>query len=286
MSHADGGAPAWRWRESLAAYGLIAAPLSILAALVLWPAWFSVMDTMTGRDGAFIGLARYSAFFADGYNRANLLFSISQTVIATAIALAISLCVALYLRFGSGPVAGFVQALSLFPLFVPSIIISYALIRFLGPNGSLQIVLENLGLHGYRSPYLTPLGPIIGFVWEAIPLPVLILTAGFAQISNDAVEAARDLGAGLWRILLEILLPQAGRAMLVAFSLTFLGIFGSYTVPYMLGPAAPEMMGVFMQRTFFELRDLENAEVQAVASFAICALVSVFYLRAMTRGRA
>lgn len=282
---AGGGALARQWRENLAGLALIALPLAILLAFVLWPAFFAVWDVFVAADGSF-SLRRFSGFFADGYNRGNLFFSLSQTLISVAAALILSFGLAVYLRFAKGPVAAFVQALSLFPLFVPSIILSYAMIRFLGPNGSLQIVLETLGLHVYRSPYLTPLGPIIAFVWEAIPLPVLILTAGLAQVSDDSIEAARDLGAGSRRILFEILLPQARRSLLVAFALTFLGVFGAYTVPYMLGPAAPEMMGVFMQRTFFEQRDYENAQVQAIVSFAICGLVSAFYLRAMMRGRA
>ncbi len=32
-----------------------------------------------------------------------------------------------------------------------------------------------------RSPYLTPWGPVIGLVWDNIPLTVLILLSGWAQ---------------------------------------------------------------------------------------------------------
>ena len=42
--------------------------------------------------------------------------------------------------------------------------------------------------------------------------------------------------------------PRASqrRSLFIAFSLTFLGVIGAYTVPFMLGPPAPEMMGVFI----------------------------------------
>lgn len=276
-----------RLGEAAAGYALIAAPAAVLFLLVLLPASLSVVGTVsvTAPDGSRLSLAKYSAFFADAYSRANLVFTLAQTLASTVTALAVSLAIALYLRFGSGRLASLVQTLALFPLFVPAIIVSFAMIRFLGPNGAFQILLERIGISGFTSPYLTPAGPFIAFVWEAIPLPVLVMTAGFAQISDHALEAARDLGAGWWRILTEILLPQAKRSLLVAFSLTFLGIFGSYTIPYLLGPAAPEMMGVFMQRTFGQLMLAEEAEVQAVISFLVCAVVGVLYVRLISEAR-
>jgi ABC-type spermidine/putrescine transport system permease subunit I len=179
-----------------------------------------------------------------------------------------------------------VQALSLFPLFVPSVIISFALMRFLGPNGLFQLMLEQVGIGGYRTPYLTPVGPFIGFVWESIPLPVLILTAALGQVSNHAVEAARDLGASSVRILTEILLPQIKRSLLIAFTLVFLGTIGAYTIPYLLGPAAPEMMGPFMARTIGDQQNPEVAELQAVIVLLVAGLAGLLYLLAIVRRRA
>lgn len=278
---AQAGSAPWL-REALAGWALVALPTLVLVGLVLFPAASAVVETVLAAGptgGTTVTLSRYAEFFADAYSRANLAYTLVQTLAATSCALAISLGLAIYLRFSSGPLARLVQALSMFPLFVPSIIISYALIRFLGPNGALQTLLERLGVGGYVSPYLTPAGPFIGFVWESISLPVLVITAGLTQVSDSAVEAARDLGAGWTRILWEILMPQARRSLAIAFALTFLGTFGSYTIPYMLGPAAPEMMGVFMQRTYSQLMEFDSARVQATISFLICSVMGLLYVR-------
>ena len=37
-----------------------------------------------------------------------------------------------------------------------------------------------------------------------------------------------------------------------------LGIFSAFTLPYVLGPASPEMMGPFMQRTFSDNNDADQ----------------------------
>lgn len=268
-------------REAQAGLALVALPVLLLVVLVLIPTLRMVAATFVTDTG--ISLGRYRAFFADDYSMANLRYTLVMTLVSSLAALAVSLGIALYLRFSEGRIAAWVHALSLFPLFVPSIIISYALIRFLGPNGLAQLLLERVGIHFFRTPYLTPVGPFLAFVWENIPLPVLVLTAGLAQVSSHAIEAARDLGAGPGRLLAEILLPQLRRSLFIAFSLTFLGVIGAYTVPFMLGPPAPEMMGVFMQRTLGDLQDPDGAQVQAVVLMVIAGVVGALYVFSMTK---
>lgn len=267
--------------QAAAGLGLVALPVAILVVLVLVPTVRMVLGTFFDASG--FTLARYAYFWSDAYSLANLRYTLVMTLASCAAALAISTVIALYLRFSTGRIAATIHALSLFPLFVPSIIISYALIRFLGPNGLFQLMLERIGIP-FHSPYLTPIAPFLAFVWENIPLPVLVIGAGLAQVSDAAIEAARDLGAGPMRILAEILLPQLKRALLIAFALTFLGVIGAYTVPFMLGPPAPEMLGVFMQRTLGDLQNPEAAQVQAVVLMGFAGVVGALYILTMARG--
>lgn len=269
--------------QALAGLALVALPVGLLLVLTLWPTLRMIVATVS-LDGRF-GPDRYIAFFSDAYSMANLRYTVQMALISSLAALTLSFGIAHYLRFSAGRIATMIHALSLFPLFVPSIVISYALVRFLGPNGLFQLLLEHVGFTHYRTPYLTPLGPFLAFVWENLPLPVLVLTAGLTQVSDDAIEAGRDLGAGPLRILWEILLPQTRRSLLIAFALIFLGVVGAYTVPYMLGPAAPEMMSVYMQRTLGNLQDPESAQVQAVVLMTISAIVGGFYIATMLKSQ-
>lgn len=271
--------------EGLIGLALVAAPLALLFLLIVLPTLAMIWGTLQvqGETGTGLGLGRFAAFFADDYAMANLRYTVIWTLLSCITALGLALGLALYLRFSEGPVATMIHALSLFPLFVPAIIISYALVRFLGPNGLLQLLLERVGIAGYHSPYLTPIGPFIGYVWESIPLPVLVIGAGLAQVSDHAVEAARDLGARPWRIFCEILLPQIRRSLMIAFALIFLGVIGAFTLPYLLGPPAPEMMSVFMQRTFGNLQKPQEAQVQAVILLAIASAAGAIYIATMLR---
>ncbi len=266
---------------------LVAPPVLIVVVLILWPAASAALSTLhvevAGKS--VFSLANYTSFFADPQSLADLGFTVWTTLVTTALLIAACLALALYLRFATGRLATLVQSIAVFPLFVPAIVVCYALIRFIGPNGLVQTILVHLGIPGYVSPYLTEWGPVVGLFWEGIPLTLLVLLSGLGAVSTSAIEAARDVGAGPLRILFVIVIPLIRRSLLVAFALDFLAIFGAFTTPYLLGPASPEMLGVLMQRTFWQLRDPIQAQTQAVISFVLCAAVGILYVRAIARSR-
>jgi ABC-type spermidine/putrescine transport system permease subunit I len=271
-------------------YGLllVATPVFLVAWLVIWPIFAAVIQTVwvpTAEGGNTVSLETYRFFFSDGYSLSNLSITLWTTGVCAVLLLVVCLPIALYLRFSTSRVAAYVQGLAIFPMFVPSIILSFAFIRVLGPNGTVDLVLNSVGLPRIRSPYLTPWGPVIGLVWDNIPLTVLILLSGLGNVSNQAVEAARDVGAGKLAVLWHIILPRLSNSILVAISFAVLGIFSSFTLPYILGPAAPEMMGPFMQRTFRELLEPRNAITQAVITFGFCIVFGLFYVRSVAKNR-
>ena len=86
-------------------------------------------------------------------------------------------------------------------------------------------------------------------------------------------------------VLWHIILPRISNSILVAISFAVLGIFSAFTLPYVLGPAAPEMMGPFMQRTFRDLYDPHNAITQAVITFGFCIVFGLFYVRSVAKNQ-
>ena len=271
-------------------YGLllVATPVLLVLWLIIWPIISAIITTVwvkTPAGNAF-SIETYRFFFSDGYSLSNLSITLWTTGVCAVLLLVVCLPIALYLRFSDTRVAAYVQGLAIFPMFVPSIILSFAFIRVLGPNGTLDLLLNAVGLPHIRSPYLTPWGPVIGLVWDNIPLTVLILLSGLGNVSNQSIEAARDVGAGRLQVLWHIILPRIGNSILVAVSFTVLGIFSAFTLPYVLGPAAPEMMGPFMQRTFRDLNEPTTAITQAVIAFGFCIVFGLFYVYSVARNRA
>ncbi len=279
-----------RLSNILAGYALIAPPLALLVLLIFYPAGQAMVRTVLADPelGLASGFttARYANFFADPIARSNLWFTIWITIVTTLLLFAVCIPIATYLRFSKSRIAGAVQVLALFPLFVPGVILAFALIRYVGPRGTVDTFLRVVfNYTGFVSPYLKPSGVVMALVWDHIPFTVLVLTAGLRQVEDSVIEAARDVGASVARVFVQIILPLMQRAAMIVFCLNVIGIFGSFTIPYLLGPAAPQMMGVYMQQTFSEYLDRSGAETQAVLSFLFCSVIGILYVRTVTRRR-
>ncbi|MBX7213250.1 MAG: ABC transporter permease subunit [Thermoflexales bacterium] len=271
-------------------YALIAPPLILLAVLIFFPAGQAIVRTvMVDQDAGIasgLTLDRYFNFFNDKIAISNLLFTLRVTLLAVFFQFAVCFPISLYLRFSSSRIAGAVQVLTLFPLFVPGVILAFALIRFLGPRGTVDTILrEVFQFTGFITPYQRESGIVFALVWDHIPFTVLVLTAGLRQVEDSVIEAARDVGASSARAFLQVILPLMQRPALIVFCLNVIGVFGAFTIPYLIGPAAPQMMGVYMRQTFDEYLDRPGAETQAVITFVLCALVGVLYVRTVTRRR-
>jgi len=277
------------WYHRIVPYLLVAPPLIVMATLIIYPAALSIFDTFTSTadDGSlFFTLQNYATFLSLPDAVPNLLFTLRITIITVIGLFAVCFPIAYYLRFSTSRIAGPVQFLALFPMFVPGIITAFALIRFLDDNGWIENILFTLTTwEGYVSPIRKPQAIVIGLIWEGIPVTILILTAGLAQVSNALIESARDVGANTLQIFFRIILPQIKRPVLIVLTLNFLGVFGAFTIPFLLGGASPQMYGHYMQVRLYGTGQYTMAQVAAVLMFVISAAVGMLYVRSVVNQR-
>ncbi len=272
-------------------------PLAVLVFLVLLPALEALQfslgrlpaDNVSYASGLNLvstqtpTLKVFQNLFASPAFAQNIRLTLFVTFFSVLLLTTLAYLLALYGRFGRGVrLRNVVRTLYLLPMFVPGIIAVYALITFYGDNGLLEAMLNVLHLP-YSSPIRHEWGIVLGQVWTGIPFAVLLLSSGLDGISEEQIEAARDAGASFWTLLTRIILPLNVVPLLIVLTFTFIGVFGSFTVPYLLGPAAPQMLGVSMQLNFGSFRQPQVAVALAVFSFAVCALVGYLYVYATTR---
>lgn len=277
------------WYTRYIPYLMIAPPLLVMALLIFYPASLSVFDTLTRTtaEGTLVlTLESYINFFTLPDALPNLSFTLRITFITVGLLFAVCFPLAYYLRFANTRMAVPVQFLALFPMFVPAIITAFALIRFLGDNGWVENSLFTLtGWEGYSSPIAKPLGIVIGLVWEGIPVTILILGAGLAQVPDGLIESARDVGANSWQVFSRIILPLIRRSVMIVLTLNFLSVFGAFTIPLLLGGASPQMYGHYMQNRLYGTGQYTNAQVAAVIMFLISAAVGILYVRSVVSQR-
>lgn len=287
-----------RLREAALGLLLAAPPVAVLVLLIIVPALdalrFSLGIVPQGNITYSTGqhlivsdrptLAVYRNLVNSQFFRDDFRLTAFVVIFSVLLVLVVSYVLALYVRFGVGWIPQVVRSLYLVPMFVPVVIASYALLTFYGNHGALDAILTKLHIP-YDSPMYHRSGIVLGQIWTNIPFSVLILGAGLDGISNELIEAARDVGASFSSILRRIVLPLNVVPTLIVLTFTFIGVLGSFTIPYLLGPNAPQVFGVAMQAYYNSYQQPQPAVAIAVLTFAFAAAAGVIYVWATVRSR-
>jgi putative spermidine/putrescine transport system permease protein len=152
---------------------------------------------------------------------------------------------------------------------------------FLAKNGMLNHVLVGSGLIEplAAQSLLDWRGIVIAFVWKQAPFVTLLLAGAMASLDVQHIEAARNLGAPRWRVLLGIVLPQVRGTLLVGLVLSFVTMLSVLSVPLMINPNSPTMMTVDVAYRISTHGDYAVANALCLISLAFASLGAWVYLR-------
>ena len=208
-----------------------------------------------------------------------------QSVVATVVVLLVTsmvvlgggLAITVWHRLRPSRPTALLQFLAVIPLFVPVVIASFALWTFWGDRGAADSAAQLAGVSHALVFSGTLKGVVIAEVWVSLPFAVLLLRSGIAAVSDSSLDAARDVGAGTLRTARQIVLPQLRRECLVVFCFTAVGVLGSFTVPYIIGPSSPLLLGVDAATTFTSYNEPQQSAVIGFAIFALAAVVGCVY---------
>ncbi len=120
----------------------------------------------------------------------------------------------------------------LLPMAMPAYVLAYAYTDFLQFSGPLQTALRSLaGLDGALWPDVRSLpGAVVLFVLCLYPYVYLLVRAALAERGVQMMEAARLLGAGLWRRIGAVALPLSRPALAAGIALALMETLADYGV--------------------------------------------------------
>jgi putative spermidine/putrescine transport system permease protein len=285
-----------RFREAALGLAMVAPPIVVLLFLIVYPAFeaatFSLGlvpgDNLTFSTGQHLinsatpTLDVYRDLLASPFIRDDLFLTLWISIVSVVLVAIVGYILALYVRFSNGRLPQIVRSLYLIPMFVPVVIASYAAITFYVDRGVLASVLHAVGLP-YVSPAYTAWGIVITQVWFNIPFAVLMLGSGLDGIDQELIESANDVGAGFFTVLWRIVVPMNLVPLLIVLTFTFIGVVGSFTIPFLIGPNAPQMLGVAIEAYFSNYNQPQPAVAMAVLLFAISAVAGIVYVWATSR---
>lgn len=185
----------------------LALPMTVLALSCIYPVFFTVNNALKDNKGYILnrfGLVRAPSLqnFADAWGRAHLgeyLFnSVSVTVGAVVLLLLIS------------SLAGFALAMLRFP---------YRRLLFIVILASLMIPVQVVLVPFYRTMLglglvNTRIGLVLAYTAFFLPFCVYMMTAFYARLPRELLEAARMDGASLLQIWWNVMLPLGRPALL------------------------------------------------------------------------
>jgi putative spermidine/putrescine transport system permease protein len=258
---------------------LIAPGLALVAALFLYPLFFSLVSAFTGPERGFSLQAFGKAF--ELYS-GDILFTIIIVVTSCALTALAAVAIAGTLTLGENPwVVGTLRAVYRWPLFIPFIVAAQCMRTFLAKNGLMNNTFVSLGLMEplQAVSYLDWRGIIITFVWKQTPFVALLLAGALASLDRATLEAGRNLGASRLRVLIELALPQVMPTLLVALVLSFVTMLSVLSVPMMVAGSQPTMLTVDMAFRINAYGDYATANALGVITYLISAGAAILYLR-------
>ena len=165
--------------------------------------------------------------------------------------------------------------LVLFPFWTSFIVRTYAWTNILGPRGYIANLTADLG---HRVTLLgTDWGILIGMVAAYLPIMTLPIYVALSRVPGDLLAAARDLGAGEWRIMRTLLIPGAAPGLAAGALLVGIPASGEYVVPAVLGAGKVTLVGGLLSQ---ELQDNGNYPLGSALTVGLIVLMLLILLAA------
>lgn len=227
-----------------------------------------------GAEGS-LSWAAYGRVLRDPDFLRSLQVSLSLALVGTGLSLILGIGLALLLR-SAGRWATFACQVTL-P--IPHLVGVAGILLLLSPSGLISRLAY--ALHITASDQDFPLlvndagywGVLTHFLWKEVPFAALILLAVLRGLGQEYEMQARLLGATAWQSFWAVTLPLLRPGLVSAGVLIFGFIFGSFEVPFLLGPTYPRALPVQVYHLFTHM-DLTRRR-EAMALGILMAIIAV-----------
>jgi ABC-type spermidine/putrescine transport system permease subunit I len=264
---------------SLAGLLLVAPALAMVVAMFVVPFAISLHSAFTTAAGAPT-LANFTKAF-ELYS-GDMVFTILIVGLSTLVIALAAIAIAGTLTLSGSPwLVATLAWLYRWPLFIPFIVAAQCMRTFLAKNGLMNNSFVALGILDPDSAqsFLDWRGIVITFAWKQTPFVALLLAGAMASLDRSTIEAARNLGASRLRCLVEIVVPQVARTLMVGLVLSFVTMLSVLSVPLMVAGSQPTMLTVDMAFRINSYSDYATANALGVVSYLMTAVAAWLYLR-------
>lgn len=178
------------------------------------------------------------------------------------------------------------KAIFFFPYLINSVAISLIFVFFFQPGGTLDSVLNIIGLGNIAQLWLGN-EHIVNYslaftsVWRYLGYNFVILLGAIQSVPGDALEAADIDGAGEWDKARYIVLPSIKRIVSLLLILNVSGAISAFEIPYIMtgGSNGSSTFVIETINTAFKFSDVGLASAMAIVVLILVGTVTIIAQR-------
>ncbi|MBK4217376.1 ABC transporter permease [Paracoccus caeni] len=165
------------------------------------------------------------------------------------------------------------------PFFVNEVLRTLGWYIILAYRGPLNAALLGIGMIDRPIRWQGDFGVLAGMVYAYILFMLLPIYNAIESLEKAQLEAARDLGAPVWRTHLRVVIPHAKAGIATGCVFTFMLAAGSYVAPALLGSPGSRWFTEIIYNWFFEGGDWNRGAAYALVLLLLCLAVVLITLR-------
>jgi spermidine/putrescine transport system permease protein len=217
-------------------------------------------------------LANYLTLLHNDIHYAIFFKTIWGSAVVTLLSLIVCYPIAYFLaQEAKGQAASLFLLMLVIPFWINEILRTFSWFIILAFQGPLNALLLALGVIDEPVRWLSGNGGVfIGMVYAYILFMLFPIYNAIESLDHNQVEAARDLGAPVWRTHWRVVIPHAKPGIAVGCIMTFMLAASSYAVPSILGGPGSRWFTEIIYDWFFDGQNWNQGSAYAFILLILC----------------
>ncbi len=140
------------------------------------------------------------------------------------------------------------------PMWINTLLRTYAWISLLSDNGIVNSLLKVLGINPVTMMY-TDFSVVMGLVCDLLPFMVIPIHTSLAKMDYSLVEAANDFGANRFQTFTKVIFKLSIPGVISGVTMVFLLSISSFVIPSLLGGRQYVLIGNLIENQFISVGD-------------------------------
>ncbi|MBN8883814.1 MAG: sugar ABC transporter permease [Salana multivorans] len=269
--------------------------LALLALFLLGPIVYAIYGSLTNRtltgpnaaNHSFVGFDNYARLFASSDFWTSVVLTVVFLVASAIIGQnVLGLLLAVLMKNGTPTLSRTIAALVVVAWVLPEIVAAFALYAFFASEGTLNLMLDAIGLTGPAWLIAFPmLAVILANVWRGTAFSMMVYSAALSEVPPEINEAAEIDGASAAQRFFRITLPMIRRSISTNLMLTTLQTLGVFTLIWVMTGGGPGFksatLPILAYQQAFNFAQIGYGTAIAVITLLIGAIFAMVYIKVL-----